>query len=75
MAVKQSFLGTAQEEIDVSADNPMPTTGNTASLTTSSFKEISVNMVSRLDDIVLQLKLLNLRIEEGFQTHTTEKDL
>jgi len=75
MAVKQTFLGTDLEEVDVSALNPMPTTGSLTSLTTSSFRDISLVMVSRLDDIILQLKLLNMRIEEGFETHTNEEDL
>lgn len=70
-----TFLTPENEFQPVSEANPLPTTGNLKGLTDSNFKEIMLVMLCTLDEINIQLKLLNARTEEGFQTYITEKDL
>ncbi len=55
--------------------HPLPTTGSAAALTGNTFQEVSIRLVVVLDDILTQLKLLNLRTEEGFETRLNERDV
>ena len=66
--------GADGEATDVSAANPIPT-ALSANAVTASLIETAIEMISQNTIIIEQLRLLNLRVEEAFNTKINERDI
>jgi len=67
-----NFVDNNNRPQNVRPDNPLPVIDTSTIASEMAFK---VALLDVLQGIHSQMKLSNLILEEGFQTHITEKDL